>query len=72
METIEILTQIIRHQNEEPAKPIIQLNDSKAVTDSLRDYLDSLNKVVVNVVNENSDQEDEVSIKETITLKPKG
>ena len=86
MDTIEILTEITRHHNDndeedkcllkEPSKKrLVALNNSKAVTDSLKEYLDNLNKAVVSVVGHkeapcaNSDQEDEVSIQETLTLK---
>lgn len=104
MDTIEILTEIIRHQNKPtnpehldlisdinfnlddekkslrtpPTEPTSQkvtaLNDSKTVTDSLKEYLDNLNNAVVNAVNlkTNSDQEeDEISIRETVTVQQK-
>ena len=75
MDTIEILTEITRHQHEneeedkcllkEPNKKrLVTLNNSKTVTDSLKEYLDNLNKTVVSVVDQKeaiSDQEDEVS-----------
>ena len=65
METIEILTQIIRHQNKpanqsidlfsdiefdleakdkKTTSSIVALNESKAVTDSLKEYLDNDSK----------------------------
>lgn len=107
METIEILTEIIRHQNEpdnhehlnlisdinfdledrntskklkkksDPNK-VLALNDSKAVTDSLKEYLDNLNNAVVNAVTDrdvasgHEEEEDEISIRETLTIQRKG
>ena len=108
METIEILTEIIRHQNhnqcqesnlelndqpqditkvnfyETPTQNSslnhqksslgIGLNDSKTVTDSLKEYLDNLNNTVVNAVNYSSErggeteEEGDISIRETLTI----
>jgi hypothetical protein len=95
LETIEILTEITRHQNN-PADQgqnnkapstksklkrhanssgkVVALNESKTVTDSLKEYLDNLNSAVVSAVNcpeVATDQEegDEISIQETLTIK---
>ena len=93
METIEILTQIIRHQNKpanqsidlfsdiefdleakdkKTTSSIVALNESKAVTDSLKEYLDNLNNAVVNSVSQrdlgSEQEEDEISIQEIVRV----
>lgn len=80
METIEILTEITRHQNKrfEPAtelNSIVSLNHSKTVTDSLKEYLDNLNNAVVNTLDQrdiaSEQEEDDISIQETLTVRKK-
>jgi len=53
---------------------VIGLNDSKTVTDSLKEYLDNLNNAVVSAVkyqkvNSDCDEDDQISIQETLTIK---
>lgn len=80
METIEILTEIIRHQNKPSEQAtelnsIVSLNHSKTVTDSLKEYLDNLNNAVVNTFDQrditSEQEEDEISIQETLTVRKK-